>query len=198
MRKVFITIGLIAILLLIGINIYLSKNTKKTVSNVPQKEITQEAITPVKASEPVSKDSPDGKLTLSMKTVKSDGGLTYSFSVSGKEIFIKTVDSSVSISIPYNTWAPNGKYVFLREESGGVVRFFVLSTTVSSAEQNDQTADITDLFNKKYSDFKINDVTGWGGVNLIIVNSVKGDGSKGPSFWFEMPSNNFIQLSTRF
>ena len=78
------------------------------------------------------------------------------------------------------------------------IRFFVLSTTVLSSDQNDQTADITDLFTKKYPDLKIGNVTGWGGVGEIIVNSVKDGGSRGPSFWFEMPSHNIVQLSTRF
>jgi hypothetical protein len=122
----------------------------------------------------------------------------YSFSVSGKEIFVKTVNPSTIISIPYNTWDPNGKYIFLKENNTTGTSFFVLSTSTSSLDQNDQTANITDLFTEKYPDLKIGDVTGWGGVNLVVINSIKGDGGRGPSFWFEMPTHSFIQLSMRF
>ena len=201
-RKIFLTVALVVIILLIGINIYLGRS-KNGSSTSPEKTPqaypeTQSIISPAIASEPVVKDSPDGKLTLSAKTVKDKNSVTYSFSVSGKEIFVKTVDPSTIISIPYNTWDPNGKYIFLKESSNFGTSFFVLSTSVSSLDQNDQTANITNLFIEKYPDLKIGDVTGWGGVNLVVLNSINGDGGRGPSFWFEMPTHSFIRLSVRF
>jgi hypothetical protein len=194
MRKIFISGGLVAILFLIGLNIYLSKvdNSFPSVTPVPQA-----VIPPVQASDVESMDSPDGKLTLVMKKTKGTD-VAYSFSVSGREIFTKTLDSATSISIPYNTWSPDGKYVFLKESGTSGVNFFALSVADSSTDQSDQTANITKLFAEKYPDLIIGDVTGWGGVNLIVVNSAKLDGSRGPSFWFEMPSQSLIQLSTHF
>jgi hypothetical protein len=205
-RKIFLIFALVAIAALIGLNVYLSRNREtpqESSQTVPQKipqiyPETQLIISPVEASEPILKDSPDGKLTLLAKTVKSKNEVTYTFTVTGKEIFVKTVNPSVAISIPYNTWSPNGKYIFLKENSTKGVRFFVLSTSAASSDQNDQTADITDLFAKKYPDLTIGDVTGWGGVNLVVLNSIKGDGGRGPSFWFEMPTHSFTQLSMRF
>lgn len=205
-RKIFIIFILVVIAILIGFNIYLNKNRQteqQSVQTLPEETSQTNAqsgtiITKVVASESINKDSPDGKLTLSMKMEKGNGGTVYSFSVSGKEIFVKTVNPSTTISIPYNTWDPNGKYIFLKENSNVGTSFFVLSTGTPSLEQNDQTANITKLFAEKYPDLKIGDVTGWGGVNLVVINSIKGDGSKGPSFWFEMPSHSFIQLSMRF
>jgi hypothetical protein len=201
-RKIFLIFALVAIAALIGLNVYLGRSRQAFLqpSQIsPQTyQQTKTIIPPVEASEIKSMDSPDGKLTLLMKMTKGDNGVAYSFSVSGKEIFGKTVDPSVSFSIPFNTWSPNGKYVFLKEESTIGTRFFVLSAQVSSSDQNDKTADITDLFTKKYPDLKIKDVTGWGGVNLVIVNSIKNDGKRGPSFCFEMPGRYFTQLSMRF
>lgn len=205
-RKIFLIFILTGLAILIGINIYLKISVQKSKGTqlvAPQRtpqlnKETKSIIIPVEASGPVQKDSPDGKLTLLMNSLKDKNGITYTFSVSGKEIFVKTVDLLTTITIPYNTWDPNGKYIFLKEESPSGVRFFVLSTTVLSSDQNEHTADITDLFSKKYPDLKIKDVTGWGGINLIIVNSMKTDGERGPSFWFEMPSHYFSQLSTRF
>ena len=205
-RKLFLSIALIAITILIGFNIYLSRSKQAGGQSLqtPQEETpptngqSGTIITKVAASEPTSKDSPDGKLSLLMKTEKGKNGTTYSFSVSGKEIFVKTVDSSTTISIPYNTWDPNGKYIFLKENATSGTSFFVLSTGTSSLDQNDQTANITNLFAEKYPDLKIGDVTGWGGVNLVVLNSINGDGGRGPSFWFEMPTHSFIRLSVRF
>jgi hypothetical protein len=205
-RKIFIIFALVVITILIGFNIYLNKNKQVDQQSLqtPQEEITPTdaqsgtVITKVVASESTTKDSPDGKLTLLMKMEKGNTGTVYSFSVSGKEIFVKTVNPSTIISIPYNTWDPNGKYIFLKENNTTGTSFFVLSTGTSSLDQNDQTANITDLFTEKYPDLKIGDVTGWGGVNLVVINSIKGDGGRGPSFWFEMPTHSFIQLSMRF
>lgn len=207
MRKGFLIFSLIAIATLIGVNIYLSKVKTSQPTSQPsgpesptgQRLIDQSSvIPPVEASQVTSMDSPDGKLTLMMKTVKNQNEIIYSFTVSGKEIFTKTTDLSTVISIPGNSWSPNNKYVFLKESGSSGPAFFALSATVLSSEQNDQTANITNLFSQKYPDLSIGDVTGWGGMNLIIVNSAKSDGSRGPSFWFEMPGRGFIQLSTRF
>jgi hypothetical protein len=184
-RRVFFVTVAIAIVALLSFNFFLSKNKSQNAES-------QSAIAPVFASQLTKVDSPDGKLTLQMKTTKGRDGTTYSFSVSGKEIFAKTVDSSISFSIPYNTWSPNDKYVFLKETGFVGSKFFALSVDSDSSLQDDQTANITDLFAKKYPDLKIEDVTGWGGVNLIVFNT------SGPSFWFEMPGKAIIQLSTLF
>lgn len=202
-RKLFLVLTLVVAVSIAGLNLFIIVN-KKTSSQIPKTSETSstpqpKTIIPVaEASGNTFVDSPDGKLTLLMKTVKSKSEITYTFTVAGKEIFVKTADPSVSISIPYNAWSPDGKYIFLKETGTAEARFFVLSVSVSSSDQNDQTAAITELFIKKYPDLKIGDVTGWGGINLVIVNSVKNDGARGPSFWFEMPNHSLIQLSTHF
>jgi hypothetical protein len=189
-RKIFLIFALVVIAVLVGANVYINRKglTVSQTSLAPQ---TKTVIPPVEASDIKSVDSPDGKKTLSMRITKNQSGVTYAFSVSGKEIFAKTVDPTVSFSIPLNSWSPDNKYVFLKETAATGVKFFVLSASDDSSSQNDQTANITDLFAKKYPDLKIKDVTGWGGINLVIVNSDS-------SFWFEMPTHSFIQLSTHF
>jgi len=195
-KKALLAVALIGITILAVLNIFLNKKTSSGSTQVapPQENV----ILPAEASGFTSLDSPDGKLTLLAKTVKNDRGITYTFNVSGKEIFTITVDPSVTISIPANAWSPDGKYIFLKEEDPAGVKFFALSATTVSSGQNDQTANITDLFAAKYPDLKIEDATGWGGINLIVFNSIKADGSRGSSFWFEMPAHSFIQLSTHF
>jgi hypothetical protein len=190
-KKVLLIFLIIVIAALIVANIYLK--TKSTVTPSPQSEIP-----PAEASQLKSVDSPDGTQTLSMKTSKTGTETTYSFSVAGKEIFTKTVDPSISFSIPLNAFSPDNKYVLLKETGPAGESFFVLTASGDPSTQNEQTANITYLFAGKYPNLTIEDATGWGGIDLVVFNTVKGGGSVGPSFWFEMPSHTIIQLSTRF
>lgn len=195
-RNALLVVIVVVIAALAVYNIVLNKkNPTGSTQNTPSQE---NVIIPAVASGLTSVGSPDGKFTLVEKSVKGGGGVTYTFSVSGKDIFITTVDPAVTISIPGNTWSPDDKYVFLKEAGLTGVEFFALSATTASTDQNNQTANITDLFAKKYPDLTIQDATGWGGINLIVFNTLKSDGSRGSSFWFEMPDHAIIQLSTRF
>ncbi len=162
---------------------------------------------PVANAEPsylTTAESPDGKIMLTMKEEKGSGTVTYTFLISSqsdgiqKEIFTKTVPTGTGLSIPHNSFSPDNKYLFLKETASGQTSYLVLSAAGAPVAQNAQTFDISSLFTDKHSDYKITDVTGWGGVNLIVFNTDKSDGGQGPSFWFEVPSGAFIQLSNRF
>ena len=61
-----------------------------------------------------------------------------------------------------------------------------------------QNTEVFALFSAKYPDLKVTDVTGWASNNLLVINTDKVSGEVGPSFWFELPSQGFIQLSERF
>ena len=60
------------------------------------------------------------------------------------------------------------------------------------------TIEFAELFESKYPEYKITAVTGWGGLNLIVINTDKIDGGTGPSFWFDLSGHSFIRLSNRF
>lgn len=202
-RNILFLFLLVLAILFGGIDYYLIVNKQdfsrsSKISQVSPSPWPEVVISIAKASQIMSVDSPDGKLTLIMKRTNKDNGVLYSFTVSGKTIFEKTVESSISFSMPPNAWSPDNKYVFLKETGVASSNFFVLSATKDASEQNDQTANITQLFLTKYPDLTIKDVTGWGGMNLVVVNSNKSDGVRGSSFWFEAPSHSLIQLSTRF
>lgn len=137
---------------------------------------------PSPSSRPVTVDSPDGKFALiaEEKTV----------AVFDRTKNIKKIIGD-SYFVPFNAFSPDNKYIFLKElESGDFV-----ALPLSDIQK---TANISSLFTQKYPDFKITDVTGWGGVGLIVINTDKAEGGIGPSFWYEAFSGNFIRLSTRF
>lgn len=148
--------------------------------------------------------APDMKQTLIMKEQKDSESVRHSFLTVDKEgetpkqVFSKTVDAERSISIPFNTWSPGNKYLFLKEASFGKGNYIVLTSNGSPLSKNFQTVNIGDLFNEKYSDYIITDVTGWAAPTLIIVNTNNADGTTGPSFWFDVTTLSFIKLSIRF
>jgi len=130
-----------------------------------------------------------------MKESKTQDNTTYSFLTTNsdgtqKEVFTKIVPSTSTLSIPANTFSPDDKYIFLKEDDSGLVDYFVVTPS--------GTLDISSLFAAKYPNYKITDVTGWGGMTLIVVNVNNSDGSIGPSFWFNVSGKSFIQLSDRF
>jgi hypothetical protein len=190
---IFILIAAIAV-------IFLSQKMQKS-------ESTSYIPSPAEAEETLqitSVISPEGKMTLSMKSEKVDTGTKYSFSIKESEsnivheIYARTVLASAEskFSIPANTFSPDNKYVFLKETNDTKEGYFVLLVDSSLNSQN--PIDISIPFATKYPELTVTDVTGWGGINLVVINTNKANGAKGPSFWFDVPSNSFIQLSNRF
>jgi hypothetical protein len=147
--------------------------------------------------------SPDGKNTLTVKEKQVEGGVVKTFSItdvadgSSHEIFSKTVDAETSLTVPQNTFSPDNKYIFLKEENDIQVRFFSLPTNPNLEKENKETY-FTDFFQEQYPEFKIQDVTGWGGMTLIVINTKLSEDSKITSFWYDVASGSFIRLSSRF
>lgn len=149
--------------------------------------------------------SPDGKTTLRMKNGKETGGtILQSFYIITENnndpeiIFTKVSPSDNLISVPYNTFSPNDKYILLKYEKSGEVKYLVLSTDGKEIQENSKPVEITELFYKAFPEFIITDVTGWGGYTVIVVNTDTKDGKTGPSWWLDMTNLSFIRLSTRF
>jgi len=149
-------------------------------------------------------DSPDGLKTLTMKKQKTNDNTTYSFLTSAKSdateqlIFNKTENSSQDISVPYNTWSPDDAFVFLKESTPTIDNYYVLHTSGESFPDGSQYLNIQDLFKKQLSNYTLTDVTGWAAPDLLIVNTKTDQGQQGPSFWFTVSSQSFLQLGTYF
>lgn len=157
----------------------------------------------VSASQDVSVDSLDGSETITLKTIENNNLETYSFYTSNKNnevkkiIFSKAVGSTEKLLLPDNAWDPNGRYFFITDQTASTNNYYVIPS-FGSLSDNSQSVNVSDLFFKKYPNYGSIEATGWGGYDLLIINAKNTDGSKGPSFWFEVPSQSFIQLATRF
>lgn len=150
-------------------------------------------------------DAPDGSHSLTVKEEKkAKNTVAYTFSVSTqnsssqKTIFTRTLEEGSSFSVPQNTFSPDDKYIFLKETAKDKINYIVLTSSGDPITKDSQTITFSDLFAVKLPDYKITDVTGWAAPDLIIINTDKLDGSTGPSFWFEVPTQSFIRLSNRF
>lgn len=148
---------------------------------------------PVFAASDTDVLSPDGKVTLTMKEKRVEEGILHTFLVSGREIFSKTLPKDSSLLIPFNAFSPDNKYIFLKESVSGQINYFVLPL-VGGGE-----IAVSGPFNEKFgSELTIDEATGWGGINLLIINTRKVGGGKGSSYWFEAPGGAFIRLSHTF
>ncbi|KKQ42505.1 MAG: hypothetical protein US59_C0008G0024 [Candidatus Levybacteria bacterium GW2011_GWB1_37_8] len=83
--------------------------------------------------------SPDGEKKVIMKvTENSDNTKTHDLSTADenganeKFVFTKILDSSKSMSIPFNTWSPDDKYFFIQENAGENKSIFVFKATGES------------------------------------------------------------------
>ncbi|MBI4096762.1 MAG: hypothetical protein HY425_03545 [Candidatus Levybacteria bacterium] len=180
-----------------------SRGQFNIVSSIPPVSAPAEAVDPQITV--ASQISPDGTKKVIMKvTENSDSTKTYDFSVSDENganeqhIFTKILDLSSSMEIPFNTWSPDNKYLFIREQSENDKKVLVFKADGASFENGETFLDAAAFFKEKNTGNIFEEATGWASETLIIINTKKPDGSKAFSYWFEIPSKSIIQLSTEF
>lgn len=165
----------------------------------------QTSPTPIPSPTPQIWKSPDGMMELTMSVAQNKNATkTYTLAVAdssgnnAKTILTKTMSDSGTITIPFNSWSPDKAYVFLQDTENGSKDTFVLKTSGDAFSNGQQYLDITSLFAAHLPNYHLTDITGWAAPGLIVVNTNNQDNSQGPSFWFDIGSQGFIQLATRF
>lgn len=198
----FIIIASLLVFIATGSAVLWSQNSEKTTNLPVIPQLSPTATPPSQKS--VIVGSPDGKWELTMKEEKKSGNITYIFTFlskadnTSKVIYTQTLPEGTSLSIPYNTFSPDGKYIFLKEQGSTGTRYFALSTSGGPIQADKQTVDIGSLFAEKYAEYRLTDITGWGGVNMVLINTNKEDDTTGPSFWYNVSTDSFHKLSIRF
>jgi hypothetical protein len=143
----------------------------------------------------------DKKLML-RTTYKSDGTTEYSFIVAdisggnSRVLFDKTLPTGASMGLPYNSWDPTDTYLFLEEHNSGAVDYLVLKADGTPFADGNQYIDVGAVWVNKNVGYTIRTATGWASGTLLIIYTSKDDGSKGPAFWFEIPSTAILQLAS--
>ena len=173
--------------------------------NLPVASVNYLLPTPTPGNDIFSQISPDGIKKIIMKvTQNNDNTRTYNFYTSGgsdvneRFIFSKTLDATSNMAIPFNAWSSDDKYFFIQENAKDKISVFVFKATGEIFSDGQQYFDVTDLFEKRKTGNNFNEATGWASESLIIINTTKQDGAKGPSYWFEVPSKAIIPLATEF
>ena len=205
LKTIYLSIAAAAISLFLVIGMKNRQSQSNVVSATP---ISADAVTPTTTLEVeviMSQISSDGTKKLNMKTTDNkNNSKTYTSSTSDGSganeqiVFSKTLDFKRTMSIPYNTWSPDNKYFFIQEhgeEGDSVMVFNALGELFANQEKY---LDLTGLFKQSGNKNNFSVATGWAAQNLVIFNTTTQENTKGPSFWFEVPSRAIIQLSTQF
>lgn len=112
------------------------------------------------------------------------------------EILVKDADINYQLEIPHNVWSPDNSYFFLKQNDPAT-EYPVFFSSGEMFKDDAQYLSVKKLFAGKYPEFKIEDITGWAAVNLLLLNT-KSEKDGKVSFWFEVPSQSFIRLGTYF
>lgn len=151
-----------------------------------------------------SQISPDGTKTVIMEATQSADMTTYNISTVDEDnqseilVFTQTLKPSDTMTIPFNTWSPNDKYFFVQQKVDDNKSIFVFKADGAEFEPGVTYLDVTDLFKKADTGNNFSEATGWASDTLIIINTIMSDNTKGPSYWFEVPSKAIIRLSSEF
>ena len=152
-----------------------------------------------------SQISSDGKKMVRVKGIQNgDGSTDYTISVTDSEgnnekvLFREAVAAGETITIPFNTWSPNDKYFFIQQQTKKGTRILVFQASGEAFSDNQFYLDATAIFASRKTGFTFDEATGWASNSLIIINTVTANDTKGPSYWFEVPSKAVIRLSTEF
>lgn len=147
-----------------------------------------------------SVNSPDGTMKLIMKTVFGmKNTKSYAFFVADSSnnerlLFTNPVDAAEKMTIPDNSWSPDGKYIYLEEDGKGWTDIFVLKTSGDTFPGGEKFLDVPTLFAQRKTVYTMKTVTGWASQTLLILYTTNADGTQGPSFWLDVTSKSFIQL----
>lgn len=190
----------IIIPIFILIAVFVAVKTLNTAENQSPIDSSQPKYVQSVTAAPIESNitSPDGKSDLVIKERKDGTNTIWTVEIDNTLVFSERLPDNVSVTIPFNTFSPDNKYIFLNESTNGNKSYIVLASNGKPILQNGENLEITKYFYAKYPNYKITDVTGWASPSLIIVNTDKLTGGIGPGFWFDVSSKSFIQLSTRF
>ena len=152
-----------------------------------------------------SMDSPEGSKTLVLQKTQDSKGATYSAFVSTKsheqvqQVLTEAASDSDSLSIPFNTWSPDTVFLFLTKKTPIINHYLVFNSSGEWFGDDAPYLSVQELFTDQVPNYVIEDVTGWAAPNLLIVNAKSAENEQSKvSFWFDVPSKSFIQLSTYF
>ena len=207
-NKVFLSLVLTGTMILTGLVVYSSlsfNNYKEGVKKENAVSIKAEELFEVELNESIEIAAPNEKATLFVVNTKlSHGNTEQVFSVkkytdeSPVEVYSVESDEVNFVSVPLNTFSPDNRFIFLKEDNENKPKYLVMRTDGKNLKGDLKYVELTSLFYEKHPDFVISDVTGWGGYTQLVLNTDSKEGKTGPTWWFDAASLTFYKLTTRF
>lgn len=151
-----------------------------------------------------SQPSPDGSKEVTMKVrTNSDATRTYIFTITDTTTqttipLYTTTFATDSMSLPFNAFSPDNRYLFLNHNTKTGTEAWVFRADANPIAENVTYYNAKEIFDARNTGNTYQEATGWASETLVIINTTLSDGSKGPSYWLEIPSKAVIQLSTEF
>lgn len=149
--------------------------------------------------------SPDGIFELLLETeTQLLNQMSYTISVrevatgNHHTVFTETISAQTSVTIPFNTWSADNKHFFITLQNGIEQKNLVFKASGELIAEAPYI-NVNSHFSEKEIPYLFNEMTGWASQNLLVIKTVKADGSEsGPSYWFDITNKTFIQLSSQF
>lgn len=148
-----------------------------------------------------SQISSDGTKKVLLKiTSNKNNTQTFELSTSdsGPIIYSETLAPGESITLPFNAWSPNDRFFFIQENLSTGTHVRVFTATGDTFADGEKNLDLTGVFAAHSGGVIFDEATGWAADNLIVINTKMQNDSRGPSYWFEVPDQAVIYLSTKF
>src|SRR5581483_10289178 len=159
-------------------------------------------IIPALHVETATQPSPDGTHELVLKTTHTSNSiLSYILTATdatgnnAQTIYTASSSASEAWSIPFNTWSPDDTYVFIQKADGDALVFDASGKEIVPGQM---FLDVGSVFSAGGRTDSYHETTGWASPTLLIINTTKSDNTKSSSYWFEVPTQAIIQLSSQF
>lgn len=145
--------------------------------------------------------SGDGSMVLKMVGEKfPDGRVNYSFWVldrkenSEKKVYSQTTLPGESMDLPHNAWSPNNKQFFIEQYGWPTKKYYVFKADGTEYKEGEHHLDVMSYWLASKNGYEIETITGWGGLDLLVLKTRNEEGDRGPSFWFVTSSRGFLRL----
>lgn len=209
--KKFCLLFLVVLIFIVSVIWFISsQNSKNFQAIVPPQNLSLAVSTPTPTSDVLSVHSPDGakqiimhkKIQAPIQSGQADSSIVYSFAVSdipsiGETVFFtKTIGGNGTMTVPLNAWSPNNAYLYLEEDENTFKDIYVFKADGSNFNANTQYLDIPSLFSAKETSNVFKNITGWDSNTLLHIITTTNGKDRGPSYWYDIPSNSFIRLAS--
>lgn len=201
-KQEYITYSLLAVVITMSLMVVTNNKRTYSVSLEPLDPISTPLPTPLPTPTPapllnIMQISPNGSHEVQIKAHNDNYQLTFTRQEENTKhlLYSLPIEKNKTPALPFNSWAPDHKYVFIKVLTESNLEYLVFPVTDKQVEE---PVLVVELFNQKYPDLTVVDVTGWAAPNLLIVNTTTSNGEIGPSFWFNPATKSITQLSTLF